>query len=196
MKRLLLAGLLVLPFALARAQQDDAYGSLVGMADSASSDRGPQAGEIGSDLAGERLGSEPPEAAKTDSEAPASERSEAKVEAPAPARAPKRERVKPKREDDLPAVSVPAAAAPRVWTKLFSSLLPSMTRGSSFEVSASTAARQARPEPARPATAASAAGSAQGMLELVAAATAPYGAEVPPPDVVMGRPTAPSSPDR
>jgi hypothetical protein len=173
MKRLLLAGSLVLPFALARAQQGDAYGSLVGMADSASSDHGPQAGEIGSDLAGERLGSEPPEAAKTDSEAPAGERSEVSAAVAAPAPAPKRERVKPKREDDEPAVSVPAAAAPRVWTKLFSSLLPNMARGSAFEVAASTVSRSARPEPARPATAASAAGSAQGMLELVAAATAP-----------------------
>ena len=173
MKRLLLAGLLVLPFALARAQQGDAYGSLVGMADSAASDQGPQAGEIGSDLAGERLGSEPPEAAKAGFEAPAGERSEVKVEAPAPARAPKRERVKPRREDDEPAVSVPAAAAPRVWTKVFSSLLPNMTRGSSFEVAASTAARRARPGPARPDTAASAAGSAQGMLELVAVAPNP-----------------------
>ncbi len=170
MKHLLLAGLLVLPFATARAQQDDAYGSLVGMADSASRDQGPQ---LDSDLAGERLGSKSPEAAKTGFEASAGERNEVKAIAPAPTRAPKGERVKQKREDDEPAVSVPSAAAPRVWTKLFSSLLPNMTRGSSFEVAASTSARRARPEPARPDTAASAAGAAQGMLELVAAATAP-----------------------
>lgn len=187
MKRLLLAGLLVLPVVLARAQTGDAYGSLVGMADSAARDRGPQ---IDSDLAGERLGSESPEAGKTGIEAPTDVSSEVKAVAPAPAPAPAPKRVKPRREDDEPVVFV-SVAAPRVWTKIFSSLLPHMTRGSSFEVATSTTARRARPEPAHPATAASAAGSVQGMLELVASATAPYGAEMPPPNAVMGQSASP-----
>lgn len=149
MKRLLLAGLLVLPFALARAQQSDAYGSLVGLADSASSDKGPQAGEILPDDGSARIETPVKKAA-----APGTKREAAK-------------------DGDAPSVSVPAAAAPRVWTRLFASLLPAMTRVPSFEVAASTAARRGRPEPARPATAASAAGSAQGLLEFVAVATAP-----------------------
>jgi hypothetical protein len=172
MKRLLLAGLLALPIALsrtgARAEQEDAYGSLVGMADSAADDKGPQAGEIGPDLAEERSRSGPPEAAKTDSPAPAVARTPGKPAASSSAA--KREAAK---NDDAPSVTVPTATAPRVWTRLFASLLPPMTRTSAFEVSASTAARRVRPEPARLATAASAAGSAQGLLELVAAATAP-----------------------
>ena len=173
MKRLLLAATFLLPFAIVHAQQNDAYESLVSMADAAAEDKGPRA-----DLDGERSAPAAPEAAKADSEAPAGvgsevpgeARSEAKPSAPAPA--PKRERPAP-RHDDAPSVPVPAAAAPRVWTKMFSSLLPSLARIPAFEVSASTAVRRGRPEPAHPATAASAAGAAQGLLELVAVATTP-----------------------
>ena len=192
MKRLLLAGLLVPTFALsrtgARAEQDDAYGSLIGMADAAAGDKGPQAGDVppAGPSAGERPSAEAPSGP-----APRSEYGSARIIKPekrAPAPGDKREAAK---ADDAPSVSVLAAAAPRVWTRLFASLLPPMTRVSSFEVAASTAARGPRPGPARPATPASVAGSAQGILELVAAATAPYGAEVPPPDAAAGRPTAP-----
>jgi hypothetical protein len=163
MSRLPLAGLLVLLLALARAgaraERNVAYGSLVGMADSASGDKGPQAGEIPPDDASG-------EASKTEYGSARIERRARKASAPGA----KREAAK---DDDAPSVSVPAAPAPRVWTRLFSSLIPAMSRGSSFDVAASTAARRAGREGVRPATAASAAGSAQGLLELVAAATAP-----------------------
>jgi hypothetical protein len=174
MKRLLLAGTFLLPFAIVHAQQNDAYESLVSMADSAAEDKGPRA-----DLDEDRSASAAPEAANTDLEAPAGAgsevrgeaRSEAKPAAPAPA--PKRERPAPRHDDDAPPVAVPAAAAPRVWTKMFSSLLPSLARVPAFEVSVSTVVRRSRLEPAHPATAASAAGAAQGLIELVAAATTP-----------------------
>lgn len=172
MKRLLLAGLLVIPVALsrtgARADQDDAYGSLVSMADSAASDRGPEAGSIPPDSPAmeEAASSAAPSPA-----APSPEAAPARTAKPAPTPAARREA--PTKEDDAPAVAVPVAAAPRVWTRVFSSLLPPMRRASSFEVSLSTSPRGARPEAARPSTPASAAGSAQGLIELVAAATAP-----------------------
>jgi len=174
MKRLLLAGLLVLPLALsrtgARADQDDAYGSLVSMADSAASDRGPEAGAVPPD--GPSI--EASSSAAPSAEAPSPEAVPARPETPAkPAPAPAPRREAPTKEDDAPAVAVPAAAAPRVWTRVFASLLPPMNRASSFEVAASTAPRGARPESARPSTPASAAGFAQGLIELVAVATAP-----------------------
>ena len=134
--RLLLAVSLLLP-ALARAESD-AYGSLVGMAGAAETDKGPEAGDAPND--------EPKEEAKAE-----------------------------------PAVTVPAPQAPRIWTRLFASLLPPMPRASEFEVAASTAAPRARPVPSRPATPASAAGSAQGLLEVVSAATAPASPDTPAP---------------
>lgn len=170
MKRLLLAGLLALPLALARpgarADEHDAYASLVGMAGSASSDRGPQAGDIPPDLAGRVAGrsaarAELPEPAPEAQAVPAP----VEVEPAAAVSAPKRERARPAREEAAPFVFVPTAAAPRVWTKVFASLLPPMKRAPAFEVAASTSARLA--------TAASDAGSAQGLRELFAAATAP-----------------------
>lgn len=173
MKRLLLAGLLVAPFALsrmgARAEQDDAYGSLVGMADSAASDQGPHAGAI------------PPENASTEENRAAGHpsgdelRTEfgsvliKKTAKHASAPGAKSEAAK----DDAPSVSVPAVSASRIWTSLFASLLPSMSRVPSYEVAVSTAAPRASPQPARPATAASVAGGARGLLELVATVTAP-----------------------
>lgn len=168
MKRLLLAGLLALPLTLARpgarADEHDAYASLVGMAGSASSDRGPQAGEIPPDLAGRMTGraaarAETPEAAAEAQAVPG--RVEGKPASPVTA--PKRESARPAREQAAPFVFVPPAAAPRVWTKVFASLIPPMRRVPAFEVAAST----------RLATAASDAGSAQGLRELFAAATAP-----------------------
>lgn len=172
MKRLLLAGLLVLPLALsrtgARAEQDDAYGSLVGMADSAAGDRGPQAGDIPPDNAaaeGRRIPGAP------SGDAPETEFGSA--QAVRTAKKPTEAKREAAKESDAPSVAVPAVSAPRVWTKVFSSLIPSMTRVPAYEVAASTAPRRARPEPAREATAASAAGGARGLLELVAAATAP-----------------------
>lgn len=175
MKRLLLAGLLVLPLALsrtgARADQDDAYVSLVGMAGSAASDRGPEAGAMPPDnpSIGEASSAPAPSV-----EGPAPVAAPARNEKPAkPAPAARREGPPRDKEDDAPAVAVPAAAAPRVWTRVFASLLPPMRRASSFEVALSTSPRGARPEAPRPSTPASDAGSAQGLLEFVAVATAP-----------------------
>ena len=170
MIRLFLAVLLVLPVAaLVRADEDNAYGSLVGMADSASTDKGPEAGEIPSDLAptGRRTESEPP-ADQTGPAEPAVARVEEKkiVSAgPAPSRA--------RKENNAAAVAVPVAPAARVWTRLFASLLPPMTRVASFDIEVSTTILRARPAPVRAVTPASAAGAAQGLLELVATATAP-----------------------
>jgi len=173
MKRLLLAGLLVTTMALSRAValagQDDAYGSLIGMAESASSDKGPEAGDMPSDLGNNRDAGRPgADAPKPVIETRTAERREVKPAAHAPA--PKREAAK---DDDAPSVAVPAAPAPRVWTRLFSSLLPPVARLPDFDVAISSVTRRRHPAPAHPATAESAAGSAQGMLELVAAATAP-----------------------
>lgn len=169
MKRLLLAGLLVVPFALSRsgvlAGEHDAYASLVGMAGAASSDRGPQAGEIPPDMAGRMAGraASRPEVPEAFPEAQALRARDAR---PVPAAsAPKRENARPAREEAAPSVFVPPSAAPRVWTKVFASLIPPMRRAPDFEVAASTSARLA--------TAASDAGSAQGFRELFAAATAP-----------------------
>lgn len=176
MKRLLLAGLLILPFALARAEKDDAYGSLVGMADSAASDKGPEADEIPS-------GTAPVEerraAAKPSGEEAGAEFGAARIDKPAEKASAPASASKPaasKTDDDEPLVSVPAAS-PRVWTRLFASLLPPMTRIAAFEVAASTAPRRAGRAPERPATEASVAGAAQGLLEIVSAATAPMAPE-------------------
>lgn len=195
MRRLPLAVLLVLAVALSRAgvraEPDDAYGSLVGMADSAAGDKGPQAGDIPRDNAPADEGRI---AAATSSEAPKTDFGSAQAVRPAKKAAMPGAKAAQK-EGDAPSVAVPAASAPRVWTKVFSSLIPSLTRVASYEIAASTAAHRVRLEGSRAVTAATAAGSAQGILELVAAATAPYGAEVPLPDVVGGRPTAPSGAD-
>lgn len=174
MKRLLLAGLLVIPVALsrtgARADEDDAYVSLVSMAGSAASDRGPEAGAVPPDnpSIGEASSAPAPSV-----EAPAPERVPAPAAPKARASSPAAEREARKRDDDAPAVTVPAAAAPRVWTRVFSALVPPMRRAPSFEVALSTSPRGARPEAPRPSTPASDTGSAQGLLEFVAVATAP-----------------------
>lgn len=169
MKRLLLAVSLLLPLALARpgarADEHDAYASLVGMAGSASSDRGPQAGEIPPDLGGRLAGraAAPAEASEAEPEGGQDASPDAPAEPVIAAPVPKREGARPAREQAGPSVFVPPAAAPRVWTKVFASLIPPMRRAPAFEVAAST----------RLATAASDAGSAQGFRELFAAATAP-----------------------
>lgn len=173
MKRLLLAGLLVLPLALsrlgARAEQGDAYGSLVGMADIAGTDKGPDAGEMPRDTGGETrraAGAPSGETIRAEYGAPRAEAPAKKTAGPAA----KREAA---RDDDAPSVAVPAPGPRRVWTRLFASLVPSLRPSPAFEVSVSTEGRSLRPVPARPATEASAAGSAQGLLEFVAVATAP-----------------------
>ncbi|MBI5247813.1 MAG: hypothetical protein HY923_11610 [Elusimicrobia bacterium] len=164
MKRILLAALLLQP-AFARAES--ALGSLVGMAASAAEDKGPDAGETPKDEAKPAQGSSTAPA----EEMPASEQARARVESPRPepARTPQPSR----KDDDGPSVAVPASQPPRIWTRLFASLLPPLSRSAAFEVEASTEAPRALPAPTRPATPASAAGSAQGLREFVALATAP-----------------------
>jgi hypothetical protein len=199
MKRLLLAVVLLAAFALTRAgvraEQDDALDSLVGMADASKSDKGPDAGDISADRT-RKEESKPaaPEPLKTD-EHHVETKPEASPEVKAPAPI-KGKRAETRRDEEGPSVAVPASAAPRIWTKVFSSLLPAPSRATVFEVAASTSARRARLEPAHPATPASVAGSAQGMIELVAAATAPYGAEEPMRDAVAEKPVAPPSAER
>ncbi len=201
MKRPLLAGLAVLVLALARpgarggrasAQQSDAYGSLVGMAVSASSDKGPEAGEIKPDAAHREKGAaDAPsgDAPKTVYGSAFVQKSERTSPSPGDNRPPAKD------EKEAPAVAAPAssAAAPRIWTRLFSSLLPPMTRIPAFEVAASTAPRRVRRSLERPVTTASAAGSAQGLLEIVSASNAPYGAEETMRDAVAEKP-APAAP--
>jgi hypothetical protein len=63
---------------------------------------------------------------------------------------------------------------------MFSALIPSTARIPAFEVSPSTAARRGPSERARPATVASAAGAAQGLIELVSAATTPAAPQASP----------------
>jgi len=175
MKRLLLAAILVVSFALirarARAEADDAYGSLIGMADTAAGDRGPQAGEIPHDNPAmpKRRAENPAPYASGAAELESAPLVAVTASAPA-APKPRREALK---DDDSPAVSVPPAAPPRVWTRLFASLLPSPARPALFEVELSTAPRRVRAKTSPHETAASTAGTAQGMRELVAAATAP-----------------------
>lgn len=173
MKRLLLAAIVLASFAFARAgaraESDDAYGSLIGMADSAAGDKGPQAGEVPSDNAAMR------EARRAESPAYASGSAEPEAPVSAPRAAPKPAKAKREaaREDEAPAVAVPPPAPRRAWTRMFSSLMPPPSRPSSFEVALSTAPRRYRAKTSPHETPASVAGVAQGMLELVAAATAP-----------------------
>ncbi len=173
--RLLLAAALVLPLS-ARAEERDAYGSLVAMGESAKTDKGPDAGELALPENGSRDKKPEEKGAAPDGEndlnpeaAPAPARSAPAVStsaAPAPA----------KEEAGRPAVLAQAGRAPRVWTSLFASLLPPLRPASDvplFEVAVSTAALRPRPLVVRPVTTASQAGAAQGLLEVVAMATAP-----------------------
>jgi len=172
MKRALLAGLLLLPFTLARAET--AYVSLIGMADSASTDRGPQAGDIppgGSEAMQGRSAAEGGDESAESFSSPA--RAVAKIEErPSQAAAQEPAEREAGKENASPAVAMPAPAAPRIWTQFFSSLLPATPSVPSFEIAVSTRPRLVpKAPPSR--TSASAEGSAQGLRELFAAATAP-----------------------
>jgi hypothetical protein len=159
-----LAALLALGFfAFARADEG-AYKNLVGMAQAAATDRGPDA-----DDAPERAatGTEALKDALTDVRAP---RAAAGVPAsPAAFAAAK--------ADPAPIfVSVPAAPKPRLWTRLYSTLVPSSRRpafrSSGFEAAASTWTVRApmTPLPALmppPDSDAVAAGERRGLAELM-----------------------------
>ncbi len=175
MIRLLLAvSLVCAPAGFSRAEQDDAYGNLIGMADSASSDKGPDAGEIPPDTAA-RPNSSSGEPSKAESPTDESPKPEAAA-APAPVKPaqPVRPAARERADDDSAAVAAPATPAPRVWTRVFAALMPPMTRIDTFEVASSTVPARPRAASApRPVTVASDAGSALGLRELVSTATAP-----------------------
>lgn len=172
MKRLLLAAALLLPLS-ARAEERDAYGSLVAMGVSAKTDKGPAAEEL--ELPKDVRRAKPDEkGAAPDDEndlnpesAPRPAPAVSTAAAPAPSA---------KKEDDarLP-VKAPDAAAPRAWTRVFASLIPAPKSSGipSFDVAVSTHPLRPRMIAIRTVTPASQAGSAQGLLEVVAMATAP-----------------------
>lgn len=160
MKRTFLAALTATAvFALARAD-DGAYLSLIGMARSAKTDRGPDAG-----AAPERR-SAAVQASKTDG--PGASGAEA---------------------DDgaalRDAVAQPLVPKPRLWTRLYATLLPPWRRTpalqDAFEPAVSTsAARVRRPLPALmppPDSESVKAGERRGLAELLSASAAPSGVQ-------------------
>lgn len=172
MKRLLLAAVLLAPLS-ARAEERDAYGSLVAMGVSAKTDKGPAAEEL--DLPKDFRRAKPDEKGG----APDDENELNPEAAPRPAPAVSTA-VAPaptaKKEDEsrLP-VKAEAAAAPRAWTRVFAALIPAPKSSGipSFDVAVSTHAPRLRMIAIRTVTPASQAGSAKGLLEVVAMATAP-----------------------
>lgn len=178
MKRILLAGLAVCALVLARervrADQENAYDSLLGMAASAALDKGPEIGTVPEGRPGirvsvargasaERLvrgGSGP--AASSAFEPASGEASPARKRAPGP---------------DFEPVGASRAVPARIWTHLFASLLPPLGTAprEAFAVESSSAASRApsAPREMRAPLEAHESGSAMGLRELVAAATAP-----------------------
>ncbi len=152
MRRFSLATLLALgAFAFARADEG-AYKNLVGMARAAATDRGPDADDA-------RCGRDGLTEGVADVPAPRAPEAPAPNTGAAPA-----------------AVSGPAAAKPRLWTRLYATLLPSWRHPSSlasaFDPAVSTGAVRARmtPLPALmppPDSEAVAAGERRGMAELM-----------------------------
>lgn len=153
MKRPLLAVLLLASGSAApRARADDgAYVSLVGMARSAASDRGPDADADGAPARGARE---------------KEELKDAIASAPLPS-----------------APSVRPAAGPRLWTALYSALMPSwravpsLTSGAEPAVSSATARASRAAAPAAPETASDVAavkaGERRGLAELLSSSAAP-----------------------
>ncbi|MFI5345762.1 MAG: hypothetical protein ACHQ51_05250 [Elusimicrobiota bacterium] len=171
MKRIVPIAALLIASAFVSARADDAaYGSLVGMARSAARARTADAAEADAGGADDRMR----EALK-----------DAVAQTPAP-RAPVRAPTAPApdAEEGRAPVSVPAAApARRMWTRLYSTLMPSWRRlpvlQDEFAPSASTAtvraappAAVAAPEPL-PDSAAVKAGERRGLAELLSASAAP-----------------------
>jgi hypothetical protein len=160
-KQIPLAALLALGvFAFARADEG-AYRNLVGMAQAAATDRGPDAGDA-------------PERAPGGAEA----LKDAVADVPAP-------RLPATKADAAPgAVAAPAAAKSRLWTRLYSTLLPSWRRPASlqsaFEPAVSTGTVRAMiPLPALmppPDSEAVTAGERRGLAELMSV-SAPTGGQ-------------------
>ena len=150
-------------FAFARADEG-AYKNLVGMAQAAATDRGPDA-----DDAPERAatGTEALKDALTDIRAPRAAATSPALRAPFAAA---------KADPGPSLVAVPVASKPRLWTRLYSTLVPSWRRpafrSSSFEAAASTGTVRApmTPLPALmppPDSDAVAAGERRGLAELM-----------------------------
>lgn len=157
MKRPLLAAalLFVLGLALSRARADEgAYGSLVGMAQSASEDRGPDA-----------------DASPARDAQMADALKDAVAQAPAPRRAASAQAPAPR--DGARAVPAAPSGAPRLWTRLYATLMPAWRRAISstaaVEPDVSTAAVHA-PLPDWDAVKA---GERRGLAELLSASAAP-----------------------
>jgi hypothetical protein len=159
---------LLIAVGLASARADEgAYGSLMGMARSASQDRGPDADD----------GSAP---ARDDAMRDALK--DAVAQTPAPRDAARARSVPAaETEQGRAPVSVPAAPAPRLWTRLYSTLIPSWRRTASFksefDATSSSAAATAALPPALPApltdAAAVKAGERRGLAELMSTSVAP-----------------------
>jgi hypothetical protein len=167
-KRPLLAAALLLAsfFALARADEG-AYGSLLGMARSAEQDRGPDADDVSG-----------PDARMRDA------LKDAVAQAPAPRDAARAKTAPSPRSDEERSAAFSPEAPPRIWTRLYSTLLPSWRRRpslkSEFEPAVSSAAALS-PRPAAPAAvpdaAAVKAGERRGLAELLSASAAPSDAQ-------------------
>lgn len=171
MKRYPLAALLAFGFfAFARADEG-AYRNLVGMAQAAATDRGPDADDAPDRAA---TGTEALKDALTDVRPP-------RAAAPAPSSP---AAFSAPAAGGVPSlVAVPAAPRPRLWTRLYSTLVPSWRRpsrrSSSFDAAASTGAVRApmTPLPALmppPDSDAVAAGERRGLAELMSV-SAPVG---------------------
>ena len=149
--------------ALSRAEQADAYKSLRGMAESAATDRGPNAGGI--DGAKAERAADPKRrkgfssrengAARAGGTASAETDLRDSVSDTRPAAAaPREEEAKP----EGPSVAAPFSPRPRLWTRLFAALLPpSKPRFDAPQLS--TATRRLTPEEA--------AGQARGLQEII-----------------------------
>jgi hypothetical protein len=175
MKRLLLAAILVLPLS-ARAEEGDAYGTLLAMGESAKTDRGPAAEELAlPDDQGKPRKDEERGAAPDDEKDELNPEAAPVAARPAPAVSTSAAPA-PSKDDERPPVTAPVAAQPRIWTRVFASLSPAMRPSygiPTFEIAASTVPARPRLLAVRPVTPASQAGAAQGLLEVVAAVTAP-----------------------
>ncbi|HEX4046520.1 MAG TPA: hypothetical protein VH309_01725 [Elusimicrobiota bacterium] len=165
MKRITMAALLALgAFAFARADEG-AYKNLVGMARAAATDRGPDPDDA------------PPRAGTTDA------LKDSLTDVPSP-RAAAAEPQPPEGGSGPGAVAVPAASQPRVWTLLYSTLLPPRRSRASlqaaFDPAVSTASFRApqAPLPALfppPVSEAVSAGERRGLAELMSTAAAKSG---------------------
>ena len=178
MKRILLAGLAVCALVLARervcADQENAYDSLLGMAASAAVDKGPAIEKVPESA--EPVRRIPVQDPSSDQPAwswPATVSAAEFRSRGATATSVRKRNAGP----DFEPVSVPRAIAPRIWTRLFTSLLPSPEPAPRipFEVEASSTAPRAPlvVRESRATLEAHESGSAMGLRELVAAATAP-----------------------